>query len=116
MNTSRLAQSLGMSFGTSRLLWILAAGILMSSLPGRLQAAEEQEMWYGVLDAGARHFRFVVTLTKQDEDWSGVLKSLDEGGADFRLDGVVRTKEKLEFQIKVSSALYSANIDEATHV
>ncbi len=68
-------------------------------------------LWFGQLDAGARHFRFLVTVEWQGEGWAGSLLSLDEGEMEFPLSDIVWDGSKFEFRITSSSALYSGAAD-----
>ncbi|MEM7473460.1 MAG: alpha/beta hydrolase [Planctomycetota bacterium] len=72
----------------------------------------QQELWFGVLEAGPRHFRFLVTLDQNDGQWSGNLKSFDEGNAEFALDELKRDDEGLEFLIRVSKGRYVGKLAE----
>ncbi|GAB5403245.1 MAG: alpha/beta fold hydrolase [Aureliella sp.] len=77
------------------------------------EATAKQELWYGVLDADVRKFRFLVELNQSDGAWSGKLISLDEGRVELQLDSVSRSESQLAFDIKATSANYSANLDDS---
>ncbi|MCR9291600.1 MAG: alpha/beta hydrolase [bacterium] len=108
----------------TRLGWLQALGILcllvvvdtgwhmnkVSAIDPAAQA-EDQELWFGTLDAEVRCFRFLVTLTKIEGGWSGELKSLDEGGRDFPLDNVQRDAESLVFAIQSTGAKFTSQVD-----
>jgi pimeloyl-ACP methyl ester carboxylesterase len=80
------------------------------------QPGSEEEIWFGVLDAEVRRFRFTIRLKESNEGWSGVLKSLDEGGREFGLDNVRRDDSSLAFEIKATNAKYSATLGEGGEV
>ena len=92
----------------SLILFMLSAG--GSCLPAQdgKAAVDEEQILYGELDAGARLFRFVVTV---DREGKAKLKSLDEGGRIFQLDSLVLTDEKMGFQLKASGATYDSVFD-----
>lgn len=92
---------------------VLALAMFAVTMLPHVAAAQENpepsvdsQMWYGHLDAGVRHFRFLLALDHDGDRWSGSLLSLDEGESEFPLDDVVWDGERLEFRIKISSALY----------
>lgn len=69
--------------------------------------SESRELWFGVLDAGVRKFRFGIELLQGKEGvWQGSLLSLEEGRQKFVLDSLKRTATELEFEIKVSKGKY----------
>lgn len=69
--------------------------------------AEHRELWFGVLDAGMRKFRFGIELLQEKEGvWQGSLMSFEEGRQKFVLDSLKRTADEFEFEIKVSKAKY----------
>ena len=67
---------------------------------------------YGVLKAPGRHFRFVVKLKQQDGELSGILKSLDEGGAEFKLSELVCDDSRFEFALKNTGATYRGTLED----
>ncbi len=76
------------------------------------KTAAPAELWFGTLDVEQRRFRFAVELKPSDNgDWTGRLRSLDEGGASFQLEGISRDAEQLGFEIKSTGAKYSAKLD-----
>lgn len=69
--------------------------------------AKSRELWFGVLDAGVRKFRFGLELLQEMEGvWQGSLLSFEEGGQTFALDSLKRTATEFEFEIKVSKGKY----------
>ncbi len=64
-------------------------------------------VWYGVMDAGPREFRFAIEQSKA-EDGTTVhdLVSFDEGSQKFRLDDFQLDEKKLSFKLKISKAEY----------
>lgn len=75
-------------------------------------AAESRELWFGLLDAGERRFRFGFELLPQaDGMWQGSLLSFDEGRQKFLLDSLRRTATDFEFEIKASKGKYVGKFD-----
>jgi pimeloyl-ACP methyl ester carboxylesterase len=70
------------------------------------------EIWYGVLDAESRKFRFAIELFQNDDQWTGKLTSLDEAGRQFSLDNLSRTSAGLDFEIKTSKGKYSGQLSD----
>ena len=77
------------------------------------QAAKStQQMWFGTMEIkDVRQFRFVLQLAKNDAAWSGVLKSLDEGGQEFEMSGIVSTESSLKFELPKTAAVYEGTWD-----
>jgi pimeloyl-ACP methyl ester carboxylesterase len=74
--------------------------------------AELRELWFGVLDAGERRFRFgFELLSEADGMWQGILLSFDEGRQKFVLDSLKRTATDFEFAIKASKGRYVGKFD-----
>jgi hypothetical protein len=80
---------------------------------GEPAAATSKQLWFGTMNVeNIRHFRFVVELEPQEDDWSGVLKSLDEGGAEFKLKEVTRNDSALTFQLPKTGAVYQGKLSD----
>lgn len=71
-------------------------------------AQDKPTLLYGVLDAKVREFRFVITVGPDKE---ATLKSLDEGGREFKLDGVELDDSTFRFELKASRARYESSFD-----
>ena len=98
----------------SVLLLCASAIGLVSTQAQEADQATVQERWFGVLEAGQRHFRFEVALDKKGDAWSGKLKSLDEGGAEFDLAELKRSDDEFGFLIKVSNGRFEGKFDSDT--
>ncbi|MEZ6136868.1 MAG: alpha/beta fold hydrolase [Pirellulaceae bacterium] len=106
-------QDAGVDFINTDQLKELAEFLRATEQPASPQPTE---LWYGVLDAKVRKFRFVLELNRVAESWQGQLLSLDEGGRRFPLDELVRNQDSLSFQIKSSAGSYSSTLNEASSV
>ena len=96
-------------------LLICASAFGLASIQAQeAEQATAQERWFGVLEAGQRHFRFEVTLRKSGDDWNGKLKSLDEGSAEFDLAELKRSDDEFAFLIKVSNGRFEGKLDSDT--
>ncbi len=74
-------------------------------------------IWYGVMDAGIREFRFRIEPVPDAADlmtWQ--LVSLDEGGQIFRLDDFRLSDSKLQFELRLTKASYSGIITDDGNV
>lgn len=71
-------------------------------------AQGQSKTLFGILDVKVRVFRFVITTEK---DGQATLKSLDEGGRDFKIDTFQLDDEKLNFEIKQVRANYESTFD-----
>ncbi len=80
--------------------------------PSELQS----QVWYGVLDAESRHFRFILRLARSDGSWTGELQSLDEGNAVFPLDRIVTNEHSLEFELNSTGAVYRATREQGERI
>ena len=94
----------------------LFLAVLLSVVAPAVNAAEEKpvgQIWYGVMDAGFREFRFRIEPVP-DADAATVqqLVSLDEGGRVFRLDDFRQNDSQLQFRLNVSKAEYSGTISD----
>jgi pimeloyl-ACP methyl ester carboxylesterase len=102
------------------LLWICISQAILVMTKGTQvfgqDSARDVESWYGILDAGSRHFRFLIELEPKDGNWTGKLHSLDEGGQTFQLDGVIRDENVFEFKIRVSAAHFTGKLDDGKTV
>jgi pimeloyl-ACP methyl ester carboxylesterase len=92
-------------------LLLLLCAAIPDSLASRPDETEESKelasIWYGVMDAGGREFRFVVeTTTGESGGLIHTLISLDEGSARFVLDRFVVDDNSLEFDLKSTDATY----------
>lgn len=97
-------------------LWLLVCTVSMLSglapqppaiAQDKTAAAETSELWFGILDAGVRKFRFGLELLQDKEGvWQGSLLSFEEGHHKFVLDSLKRTATEFEFEIKVSKGKY----------
>ena len=80
-------------------------------------AADEtlaEDFWYGTMDVGPRLFRFrVETSTAADGSLAHQLVSLDEGGQAFPLDRFVLDARKLEFELKLTKAVYFGELSKS---
>lgn len=99
-------------------LGIVLLSLLAGVLIGPSVRAEDDsaatasiELWYGTLRAEGRHFRFLITLTEEQDRWAGKLKSLDEGGVEFELDEVQRSEEQFRFELQLTNAIYTSKLD-----
>ncbi len=103
---------LWLAFRLTLLLFSLdATWVFGRPVPPQEDRSDEQ-LWYGTMDAqNLRQFRFVVRLTQQDGESSGVLTSLDEGGRDFQLSNIITTPDQLEFELPSTAATYEAQWD-----
>ena len=73
-------------------------------------AKSSEQLWFGVMNVqDVRQFRFLLRLNRKDEAYSGVLKSLDEGGREFKMSGIVSTENLLKFELPVTDAAYEGN-------
>ncbi len=111
-------------FTTRHCLPFLAGALLFCVISAQVNNAQAQdageatatdklatgELWYGVLDAEVRKFRFLVELSETDNAWSGKLTSLDEGQVVLPLQSVDRSDSRLGFEIKATAAEYSADL------
>jgi pimeloyl-ACP methyl ester carboxylesterase len=97
-------------------LWLMVCTVSMLSglatqppaiAQDKTAAAETSELWFGILDAGVRKFRFGLELLQDKEGvWQGSLLSFEEGHHKFVLDSLKRTATEFEFEIKVSKGKY----------
>lgn len=85
----------------------LVAAFFPSLLFGQADESQ-QKIYYGVLDAKVRIFRFVLTVA--DDESSATLKSLDEGQQVFKLDDF-STGSVMSFKLKRTAAAYSGTFD-----
>ncbi len=73
----------------------LFVAVLLSVVAPAVNAADEKpvgKIWYGVMDAGGRGFRFrIEPVPDADATTAQQLVSLDEGGRAFRLMTFART-------------------------
>ena len=96
-----------------RLLFVV---VLVSVLIPATNAADEKpsgKIWYGVMDAGVREFRFrIEPVPAAAAATVHQLVSLDEGGQVFPLDDFRQSDSKLQFRLKVSKAEYSGTISD----
>ena len=70
--------------------------------------AAKQNRFFGILDAGGREFRFSIeSRTQADGTVQTELISYDEGEQRFRLDNFKIDDERLDFELKSTSATYS---------
>ncbi|MDG2128173.1 MAG: alpha/beta fold hydrolase [Fuerstiella sp.] len=73
----------------------------------------EGKIWYGVMDAGVREFRFrIEPVTDTDAATTQQLVSLDEGGRIFPIDEFHEDESQLQFRLNISKAEYSGRISE----
>lgn len=94
------------------LVWLLQC--LMIALL-QLPDGSAKSLWYGEMDAGERLFRFVVTAELSSNGaWQAELKSLDEGGANFKLDEFTLNETDLSFQLKQTKASYAGKLDNSS--
>lgn len=75
------------------------------------QSEDVETLLFGKMETPNRHFRFAVELKKQGEEWGGVLKSLDEGNAEFELSSVVYSKDELQFELGRTKAKFAGTAD-----
>lgn len=109
------------TFVLLRLLFAASVGLLVLSGPAGVAAPRPDEtpveaasvedadagVWYGVMDIGAREFRFVIEAVADDSDAvTYQLTSLDEGEQVFPLSQVTLSEDVLEFAVTVSNAEY----------
>jgi uncharacterized protein len=74
---------------------------------GADEPSVKMPIWYGVMDAGGREFRFVLQTTADaDGVESHSLVSLDEGDQVFVLDRMEITDDAMEFDLNVSAAQF----------
>ncbi len=93
------------------LMWLAAGRPCSAQVPPLPQAGEPSELWFGVLDAEVRKFRFVLELQQDGQDaWTGKLISLDEGKREFPLDGLKRGDGVLRFDITVSAGHFEGRL------
>ena len=94
---------------------LLTALMLLSSTIGESQntsaSSTTDGVWYGVMDAGLRSFRFRI---ETNSIIGGVttyrLVSLDEGGQSFALNDFDQTIDSLKFSLKQTKAEYKSKL------
>ena len=73
--------------------------------PAKTESAEQ--LWFGTMTIkDVRQFRFVLMLTKRGDNWSGKIKSLDEGAREFEMTDIERTESRFGFQLRQTAAVY----------
>ena len=83
---------------------------IASTIPTSIfaQSNDGEKIYYGVLDAKIRIFRFVLTVAGDES--SATLKSLDEGQQVFKLDEF-SSGGMMSFKLKRTAAAYSGTFD-----
>jgi len=72
----------------------------------------DKELWYGVLDAEVRKFRFAVEIDTRADPLTAVLRSLDEGNRIFPLSEIVKNDRRLSFTLPLTKAQYEGEVDD----
>ncbi|HIK93170.1 MAG TPA: alpha/beta hydrolase [Planctomycetes bacterium] len=94
--------------------------VLLSVVAPAVNAADEKpvgNIWYGVMDAGVREFRFrIEPVPDTDAATAQQLVSLDEGGRVFPLDDFRQDDSQLQFRLNISKAEYSGTISDDGNV
>ncbi len=98
-----------MSQSILKTAWSIAfATVVLPSLLFGQTDESQQKLYYGVLDAKVRIFRFVLTV--EGDGSSATLKSLDEGQQVFKLDEF-SAGSVMSFKLKRTAAAYSGTFD-----
>lgn len=102
-----------LQFHIRRFHTFLMTAFLVVSGASSLACADETENWLGTLDVKVAKLRIQLELKIDAEgNCTGNMISLDQGAIPIKLDRVVRTKDKLEFEIKKLATKYSGTLND----
>ncbi len=94
-------------------MFALFAATSLGTALVQAQDAAQREIWDGVLNAGQK-LRIEFHLSKNDQDqWSGHLVSVDQGGARINLDSVSFADDQLKIEIKLVGGGFSGKLNES---
>lgn len=88
---------------------LLLTTVWLTEIPATAEAQlpESEPVWYGIMDAGGREFRFAIEESKEsDGSVLHELVSFDEGSQKFRLDEFQLDDDQMKFSLKRTKAEY----------